>query len=62
MVSARRYGANHRRRKRPETVVQECIDLLKREFNATVEEHSIREEQVYFALPRELRMLTTQPG
>jgi 4-hydroxy-3-methylbut-2-en-1-yl diphosphate reductase len=46
----------------PETVVQECIDLLKREFNATVEEHSIREEQVYFALPRELRMLTTQPG
>jgi 4-hydroxy-3-methylbut-2-en-1-yl diphosphate reductase len=46
----------------PETVVQECIELLKREFNATVEEHSIREEQVYFALPRELRMLTTQPG
>jgi 4-hydroxy-3-methylbut-2-enyl diphosphate reductase len=44
----------------PETVVQECIGLLKRQFNATVEEHSIREEQVYFALPRELRMLTTQ--
>ena len=41
---------------------KQCIDLLKREFNATVEEHSIREEQVYFALPRELRMLTTQPG
>jgi len=46
----------------PETVVHECIELLKRQFNASVEAHSIREEQVYFALPRELRMLTTQPG
>ena len=38
----------------PETVVQECVDFLKRHFGATVEERSIREEEVYFPLPREL--------
>ena len=35
----------------PESVVQECIDFLKQRYGATVEERSIREEQVYFALP-----------
>ncbi len=43
----------------PETVVQQCIELLKRHFGATVEERTLREEQVYFALPKELRVLTT---
>lgn len=44
----------------PETVVQQCIELLKRHFGATVEERTLREEQVYFALPKEIRVLTSQ--
>ncbi len=42
----------------PETVVQETIDYLREEFGATVEIRSIREEEVYFQLPKELRVLT----
>lgn len=42
----------------PETVVQQCVNLLREQFGATVEEHSIRREEVYFALPKELRVLT----
>lgn len=41
----------------PEVVVQECIDFLKAEFNATVEERTLREEHVNFPLPKELRQL-----
>lgn len=43
----------------PESVVQQCIEFLQKRFGATVEERTLREEQVYFALPRELRVLTT---
>jgi 4-hydroxy-3-methylbut-2-enyl diphosphate reductase len=39
----------------PEDVVQECVAWLRNRFGATVEERSIREEQVYFPLPKELR-------
>ena len=39
----------------PETVVQECVDLLKERFGARVESRTIREEQVRFILPKELR-------
>jgi 4-hydroxy-3-methylbut-2-enyl diphosphate reductase len=39
----------------PESVVQDCIAWLKDQFNATVEERTIREEEVYFPLPKELR-------
>jgi 4-hydroxy-3-methylbut-2-en-1-yl diphosphate reductase len=39
----------------PETVVEECLDWLREQFNATVEPRSIREESVSFPLPRELR-------
>ena len=39
----------------PEVVVQACIELLKNEFQATVEERSIRDENVSFPLPREVR-------
>jgi 4-hydroxy-3-methylbut-2-enyl diphosphate reductase len=39
----------------PESVVQDCIAWLKDRFNATVEERTIREEEVYFPLPKELR-------
>jgi 4-hydroxy-3-methylbut-2-enyl diphosphate reductase len=41
----------------PETVVEECIDFLKETFGATVELRTVREEQVYFPLPKELRVL-----
>ena len=42
----------------PEDVVQECVDYLQRHYNATVETRTIREEDVSFHLPKELRSLT----
>lgn len=42
----------------PEVVVQEVIAFLRDKFAATVESRSIREEEVYFPLPRELRHAT----
>ncbi len=39
----------------PESVVEECLALLRDKFAATVEPRQIREEEVYFPLPRELR-------
>ncbi|HWB09804.1 MAG TPA: 4-hydroxy-3-methylbut-2-enyl diphosphate reductase [Pirellulales bacterium] len=39
----------------PEDLVQECITALCDWFGATVEEHSLREEQVEFPLPVEVR-------
>jgi 4-hydroxy-3-methylbut-2-enyl diphosphate reductase len=39
----------------PESVVQDCVAWLKDRFGATVEERTIREEEVYFPLPKELR-------
>jgi 4-hydroxy-3-methylbut-2-enyl diphosphate reductase len=39
----------------PETVVQQVLAYLRGQFNAEVESRSIREEEVYFPLPRELR-------
>lgn len=42
----------------PEDVVQECVDYLKHHYNATVETRTIREEDVSFHLPKELRSLT----
>jgi 4-hydroxy-3-methylbut-2-enyl diphosphate reductase len=41
----------------PEVVVQECVDHLIAKFGATVREEKIREEHVYFPLPKELRAL-----
>lgn len=41
----------------PESVVQECVHYLQSRFGASVESRSIREEDVHFPLPRELRML-----
>ncbi len=41
----------------PEVVVQEVIDYLEREFRATVEQVTTREEHVSFPLPKELRQL-----
>ncbi|HTU25026.1 MAG TPA: 4-hydroxy-3-methylbut-2-enyl diphosphate reductase [Pirellulales bacterium] len=39
----------------PEAVVKECVDYFVDHFAATVEERSLRSEDVYFPLPRELR-------
>ena len=39
----------------PESVVQDCIRWLRERFKATVEERTIRHEDVYFPLPKELR-------
>lgn len=42
----------------PESVVQECIEVLVEQYQAEVEVRSIRQEEVHFPLPRELRRLT----
>ena len=42
----------------PEEHVQDCIAYLKGKFGATVETRVVREEDVNFPLPRELRVLT----
>jgi 4-hydroxy-3-methylbut-2-enyl diphosphate reductase len=39
----------------PEDLVQECVAALCDWFGATVEEHSVREEQIEFPLPVEVR-------
>jgi len=39
----------------PEVVVDAVLDLLRGQFGATVEERTLREEDVSFPLPRELR-------
>jgi 4-hydroxy-3-methylbut-2-enyl diphosphate reductase len=41
----------------PESVVEQVLAYLKQHFNAEIEARSIREEEVYFPLPRELRQL-----
>lgn len=43
----------------PEVVVQECVEYLRSAFQAEVEEITIRQENVHFQVPRELRTLTT---
>lgn len=43
----------------PEQVVDEVLDWLREQFNATVEPRSIRQESVSFPLPRELRGVAT---
>jgi 4-hydroxy-3-methylbut-2-enyl diphosphate reductase len=39
----------------PESVVQDCVRWLRERYAAEVEERTIREEEVYFPLPKELR-------
>ena len=41
----------------PESVVEDCLDHLRREYGAIVELKVIRQEEVHFPLPRELRQL-----
>ncbi|MEX0711878.1 MAG: 4-hydroxy-3-methylbut-2-enyl diphosphate reductase [Pirellulales bacterium] len=42
----------------PELVVEDCVEFLRKRFGATVESRSVREEEVHFPLPRELRLLS----
>jgi len=44
----------------PEQVVEDCLAFLKQRFDATVEMRSIREEEVYFPLPKEIRRLAAK--
>ena len=44
----------------PEVVVQECIDYLTERYGARLSEETLREENVHFSLPRELKQLTTK--
>jgi 4-hydroxy-3-methylbut-2-en-1-yl diphosphate reductase len=44
----------------PEIVVERCIDLLKEHFDAEVVSRTIRDEEVYFPLPKELRQLAAE--
>jgi len=39
----------------PESVVEECIEFLQKHFGAELQERTIRQEEVHFVLPRELR-------
>ncbi len=39
----------------PELVVEDCIEFLKKRFGAQVETRTVREEEVHFPLPKELR-------
>ncbi len=41
----------------PEVVVQECLTYLEENYDAVVEESSIRDEHVTFPLPKELRQI-----
>ncbi len=44
----------------PESVVQSTIDWLQKQFGATIEDAVIRQEQVYFPLPKLLRQIQKQ--
>jgi 4-hydroxy-3-methylbut-2-enyl diphosphate reductase len=39
----------------PESVVQQCVALLQKQFNASVESRIVREENLRFSLPKTLR-------
>ena len=41
----------------PEVVVQECVEFLRTRYGAIVDEVTIRQEDVHFQVPRELRSL-----
>ncbi|MBI3860939.1 MAG: 4-hydroxy-3-methylbut-2-enyl diphosphate reductase [Planctomycetia bacterium] len=46
----------------PEVVVQECVSYLRKTYDAQVEEITVREENVHFQVPRELRTLQLSAG
>jgi 4-hydroxy-3-methylbut-2-enyl diphosphate reductase len=46
----------------PEVVVESCVEALVKRFQATVEQAVVREEHVFFPLPKELRLLQSASG
>jgi 4-hydroxy-3-methylbut-2-enyl diphosphate reductase len=46
----------------PEVVVQECVSHLRQTYHADVEEITVRQENVHFQVPRELRALQLSAG
>jgi 4-hydroxy-3-methylbut-2-enyl diphosphate reductase len=44
----------------PEERVEECVEYLRRNYGATLESRTVREEHVSFPLPRELRLLSVE--
>jgi 4-hydroxy-3-methylbut-2-en-1-yl diphosphate reductase len=44
----------------PESVVQSTLEWLQAKFNATIRDATVREEEVYFPLPRVLRNIAKQ--
>jgi len=44
----------------PEANVQDVLRYLERQFGAKVESQTVREEEVYFPLPREIRVIAKQ--
>ncbi len=45
----------------PELMVEDCISFLRQRYQATVEVQIVREEDVHFPLPRELRTAMSAP-
>jgi 4-hydroxy-3-methylbut-2-enyl diphosphate reductase len=43
----------------PESIVRQCVEYLQRRFAATVQNRSLRREEVRFPLPRELRQISS---
>jgi 4-hydroxy-3-methylbut-2-enyl diphosphate reductase len=43
----------------PETLVAACVDWIRQRYDATVQEVAIRDEDVYFPLPKQLRVLSS---
>lgn len=43
----------------PESVVQDCVKYLQKTYGATIEEKVIRQEEIHFLLPKELRALSS---
>jgi 4-hydroxy-3-methylbut-2-enyl diphosphate reductase len=44
----------------PEHVVEECLEFLRQKFGATVEARVVREEDVHFPLPKEMRAVAAK--
>ncbi len=43
----------------PEIMVQDCIEHLQKRYDATLDQRTVRQEDVHFPLPRELRLAQT---
>jgi 4-hydroxy-3-methylbut-2-enyl diphosphate reductase len=46
----------------PELVVEDCLAFLRKRFGATIESRRVREEEVHFPLPKELRAVSLASG